>query len=499
MASPARAADGAADVLCGVDIGTTHVKAVLVSREGAVLSVARADTPVTTDGHGPCHDPEAIRAAAEQVMRQAQRDAAGPARIGAVGVTSVAEEGVPLGSASELLYPSIAWHERRPSAGDREWSARHDDAELFAVTGLHKDLGFTLFKWLWLKSAVPEAWARCHTWLGLADYVIWRWTGQRGMSVSHASRTAAFDLRTFTWRQDWAAEALPRGADTLPPLHEAGSTVGLLRRGAIEGLETAAEVPVVATGMDHAVGAYAAGVTRPGQVLDSMGTAEALIEPVPPGYLERAGPSAGVDFGAGILPRTHIAIAGLASGAGVAGMFQALGARSAAARRRLESEAAGLEPGAGGLVYVPPRVRTGRPGALCGHQVSHGAAHLFRAVVEGWALAADNALLELGGTGRLRDVVCIGGGSTLALWVQVKATLLGRDVRCVRTPELAAAGAALLAGRAGEGPGPVSGWKPETSVVSPVPGWVPGYRALSREFTRTAAAVHPGASAHVYP
>jgi xylulokinase len=496
-APPAKAA--AADVLCGVDIGTTHIKAILMTRDGAVLSVARADTPVTTDGHGPCHDPEAIRATAEQVMRQAQRDAAGPARIGAVGVTSVAEEGVPLGPASELLYPSIAWYERRPSDADREWSARHDDAELFAVTGLHKDLGFTIFKWLWLKSAKPEVWARCHTWLGLADYVIWRWTGQRGMSVSHASRTAAFDLGTFTWRQDWAAEALPRGVDTLPPLHEAGSTVGMLRRGAIEGLETAAEVPVVVTGMDHAVGAYAAGVTRPGQVLDSMGTAEALIEPVPPEYLARADPSMGMDFGAGILPRTYIAIAGLASGAGVAGMFQALGAHSDSSRQRLESEAAGLKPGADGLVYVPPRVRTRTPGALFGHTVSHGAAHLFRAVIEGWALAADNALLELGGTGRLRDVVCIGGGSALTLWVRVKASLLGRDVHCVRTPELVAVGAALLAGRAREGPGPVCGWKPETSVVAPMPEWIPRYRALSQEFMRTAAIVHPDACAHVYP
>jgi xylulokinase len=488
-----------ADVLCGVDIGTTHIKAALVTEDGSVLSVAKAQTPVTSDGYGPCHDPEEIRATAERVMCQALEEAGPPARITAVGVTSVGEEGVPLDSRSGLLYPSIAWYERRPSGEERRWSARHGDDELFAVTGLHKDLGFTLFKWLWLKAVQPSVWSRCRFWLGLADYVIWRWTGQRGMSVSHASRTAAFDLAAFRWQQDWAAEALPQGTDALPPLHEAGGTVGFLRPGAVPGLVTADEVPVVVTGLDHAVGAYAAGVMHPGQVLDSMGTAEALIEPVPPHYLDRADRSLGIDYSAGILPRTHIAIAGLESGAGVSGMQQTLGAASPADHRDLEERAARVAPGADGLLYVPPRMRSSTPGALLGHKVTHGAAHVYRAVVEGWALAADNALSGLGNRDRLRDVICIGGGSGSTLWVQVKASLLGRDVICVRTPEIVAVGAALLAAQARTGSGTMPDWKPESSVVSPVSDWIPRYAALSREFMRAAPTIHAGARSYVYP
>jgi xylulokinase len=490
---------GVADALCGVDIGTTHVKAVLVTLDGSVLSVARASTPVTTDGYGPCHDPEQIRATAEQIMRQAQHEAAVPARIAAVGVTSVGEEGVPLGSRHELLYPSIAWFERRPSAAESDWSARHGEEELFAVTGLHKDLGFTAFKWLWLKSQQPPVWSACRFWLGLADYVIWRWTGERGMSVSHASRTAILHLAEFRWREDWAAELLPTGVEALAPLHEAGATVGLLRPGTIDGLDVAGEVPVVATGLDHLVGGYASGVARPGQLLNSLGTAEALIEPVSADYLQRADLSVGLDFGAGILPGTHIAIAGLDSGAGVAGMLATLGAVSRADQEQLEAAAAALPPGDDGLIYVPPRTRTREPGALLRHRVTHGAAHVYRAVVEGWSLAAYNALRELGDPGRLQDVACIGGGSASTLWVQVKASLLGREIRCVRMPEAVAVGAALLAGHAREGPGPVTGWKPEADVIPPVPEWTARYRAVSEDFTRAAAAVHPGARPLVYP
>jgi sugar (pentulose or hexulose) kinase len=143
---------------CGVDIGTTHIKAVLVGTGGELLSVAKAGTPVIGDGFGSCHDPEQIRLTAEQVMRSAQATAPGQPRIAAIGVTSVGEEGVPLGRGGELLYPSICWFERRPSGAERDWSLRHDPAELFSVTGLHKDLCLSLFKWLWLREARPEVW-----------------------------------------------------------------------------------------------------------------------------------------------------------------------------------------------------------------------------------------------------------------------------------------------------------------------------------------------------
>ncbi len=490
----------AADAVCGVDIGTTHIKAVLVTEDdGAVVSVAKALTPVTSDGYGACHDPEEIRVTAERVIREAQRDAPAATRITAVGVTSVGEEGVPLSARGSLLYPSIAWYERRPSDGERRWSARHGDEELFAVTGLHKDLGFTVFKWLWLATAQPDVWSSCRWWLGIADYVIFRWTGERGMSVSHSSRTGVLELAKFRWKQDWVGELLPPGPDALPPLHDGGGTVGHLRPGAIPGLATADEVPVVVTGLDHAVGAYGAGVARPGQVLDSMGTAEALIAPVPPQYLDRADGSLGIDFSAGILPGTHIAIAGLESGAGVRGMLQAVGATSVAQQHQLDARAAGLPPGAGGLRYIPPRMRDSAPGALLGHRVTHDAEHLYRAVVEGWALAAGEALRGLGDPGNEPELICIGGGTGSSLWITVKASLLRREIRCVRTPEIVAVGAALLAARARGASSAMARWKPELAVTSPVADWMPAYQALSREFVQVAPMIHPGAGAHVYP
>jgi len=141
----------------------------------------------------------------------------------------------------------------------------------------------------------------------------------------------------------------------------------------------------------------------------------------------------------------------------------------------------------------------GALGAVALERLEHAVGLQYRAVVEGWALAADNAMQELGDRGRLQEVVCIGGGSNSALWVRVKASLLGREVYCRRTPEIVAVGAALLAGQAPEGPGPVTDWNPSTSVISPIPEWVPLYRSLSRDFMRAASSIHPSACSRIYP
>lgn len=452
-------------VFCGVDIGTTHVKAALVSPAGSVVGVARAPTPVTSDGVGACHDPEQIRETAEAVVRAAQ-ETAGGAPVAAIGVTSVGEEGVPLGPSWSVLYPAIAWHERRSSDSATWWDERHTGEDRFAVTGLHPSLWSTVYKWLWLKEERPDAWRECRTWLGLADYVMWRWTGNRGMSLGHASRTGLLDLGNLRWHEAWADEVLARGAATLPPLLSAGSPLGSLLPGVIEGMAREREVPVVVTGHDHAVGGYAAGVARPGQLLDSMGTAEALVEVVPEGLNFAEFYRTGIDFGTGITPGTRTALFGLESGAGIEAM------------RRMASSAPAddVGPGADGLRYLPPR--PGSPaGAFFGHRVEHGAEHFNRAVIEGWSLAADAAVRALGAHDRITEVVCIGGGSSHELWTRVKASVMELDLLRAGTPEAVAVGAALLAG----GLQPVA----RTDVaIPPVCDWVPAYRELREEYAQ---------------
>lgn len=480
---------GAEEVFCGIDIGTTHVKAVVISRSGVAARVARTRTPVINDGYGDCHDPQQIYNTVCQVVREALDGFRRAPTIVGIGVTSVGEEGVPLGPEGEVLYPAIAWYERRRSPAVDEWSARHGPEEFFQVTGLHWELGFTLSKWLWLRSFRAEEWSRCRHWLGLADYVAWRLTGEAGMSVSHASRTGALDLRTRRWREDWAAEGLTRGTEALPPLLPAGETVGTVTPDALPGVQVQPDTPVVLTGLDHAVGGFAAGLRDSSEVLDSMGTAEALIQPRVGDFMPVCGGDVEFDFNVSLDGESVIAVVGLGSGASADALGRTLRAGRGWTMNELERVAREAGPGAGGLFYVPARTRVNEGGAFVGYDGSQGPGEFYRALLEGWSFAAARLVDALRGASGAHRVVCIGGGTESRLWLEIKASVLGVPLRVVRTPELVARGAALLAAGCVLGPDAAEQWSVSGEEVAPIPEWVDRYRDVAEHHRATVAAL----------
>lgn len=481
-------------VFCGLDLGTTHIKAVVLDGEGKVRALSRTETPLSHDGTGDVHEPEAICAAAESVVCSAIASAGPGVSLASIGTASIGEEGVPLDEDGKVLYPSIAWYDRRESTGQQQWCQGHPEAEFFSVTGMHQDLGLTIFKWLWLRSNRPESWSRCRLWLGLGDYLVWRWTGEAAMMPSHACRTGLFDARELRWRDDWASELVQGRPSPLPPLGAADSIVGWLSPRMFAEIAREKDVAVVNAGHDHIVGAWAAGTDGRGDVLDSMGTAEAILVGVPGDRLGRADPSMGADFSFGVDAANRLMLGGLPSGAGVESWR-----RSLAGGTGLLEEAAGqVAPGAEGLRYVPPRMRDSTAGAVFGHRVSHGSAQLYRAVLEGWAMAAAMANEAMLPEGRPKRVACIGGGTSSRLWMQIKATVMATPMVVPGATELVAIGAGLLAAKAVSGMGrEVLDLSPST--VEPVQEWVTTYAEMREGFEQHCAAVHSRPAKVVYP
>jgi xylulokinase len=120
----------------------------------------------------------------------------------------------------------------------------------------------------------------------------------------------------------------------------------------------------------------------------------------------------------------------------------------------LVAEAAEVEPGAEGLLFLPyltgerspyldPRAR----GAFVGLTARHGRPQLTRAVMEGVVMsmrAGLDVMRELGTV--VDDVRATGGGARSPLWLQLQADIYGHPVRRTAVDEGPAYGAALLAG-----------------------------------------------------
>ncbi|MFI7638388.1 L-fuculokinase [Nonomuraea sp. NPDC049400] len=247
-------------LLAGIDVGTTHVKVGFFDERGACVASVRQATPREL--------PALVAAVSRALGECAGRAGRGP---DAIGIAGMAETGVPLDGSGLPLTPLLWWNDPRAT---REAARLSRDAEaLYALTGRRADPKSPLAKWLWLRANSPDVLGSMRWWAHAPDAVAYALTGRLRTHETLAARTLAYDAGARTYDADLLALAGLR-VEQLPPTAGAVEPVGPLTA-QVSGV--AAGVPVVIAGHDHAVGSWAAGVRRPGDVADSLGTAEAVM------------------------------------------------------------------------------------------------------------------------------------------------------------------------------------------------------------------------------
>jgi len=314
----------------------------------------------------------------------------------------------------------------------------------------------------------PREFVRLRRWAGVAELVAHHLTGELATNASLACRTAAFSVA----ERRWDAELLSLAGLTpeqMPAVLPLGRPVGGLTAAAAR-LGLAEETPVAIAGHDHLAGALGAGVTRPGDVLDSMGSAEATFlvtrAPALADELRRSGFSSGCHaldgawYVGGGLQASGALVEWFIDrflGAGVVGAAAAsAGVATAPGPDRYSAflallDRAGPEP-ARPLVRPYLRGRTAPhrdPSAaleVAGMTESDGLPQLAAAVIDGAAFHVRWMLEELerltgARPGRVR---VIGGGARNPRWLAAKAALGPGRFEVAQTEEAAALGAALV-------------------------------------------------------
>jgi xylulokinase len=473
---------GAAPTLVGVDVGSTHIKAALVESGSGVLHVARRATEThQVRGGGAYHRPGEVLAAVNSAIAECVAAAGARRKPAAVGIASMAESGVPVDRRNLPVGDILAWHDPRPER-QAAWLERQIGAPaLFARTGLRPEPKYTLPKLLWLREHKAADFTRLRRWAGVAELVALDLTGNLATNASLACRTLAFDVTARAWDVELLGLA-SLGPDEMPTVLPLGEAVGGLSAAAATRLGLAAGTPVAIAGHDHLAAALGAGVTKPGDVLDSMGSAEATLlvseRPVLADELRRGGYSSGchaldgLAYVSGGLQSSGALIdwfldtfldggEAKAAGAGHAGAHGRVGGSTAAEAERYARFVELLDRAGPGP--VEPIVRPYLRGRTAPHRdpsaglefeglrETHTLVDVAAAVVDGCAYHVRWMLDELARiTGTPLDRVKLtGGGARNRRWVAAKAALGPGRLEVVRTDEAAALGAALVAGIAG--------------------------------------------------
>ena len=445
-------------LLMGIDIGTQSTRVALIDPDGKVHASHSGVYDMVTPRPGWAEqDPDVwwavIVAGIRRVMAEAEVE---PGEILAVGSDAQMHATIPLGRDGDLLSHGVQlWCDKRGAELVETFKAQSSLRDAMRLAANPPVPAWIGFKILWLKTHEPGLYERTWKFVTGAGYLNYRLTGEVAVDWSEASGSFLLDARTLDW-SPVLADHLGVSLDKLPPVAPSTQVVGRVSAEAARLTGLAAGTPVVAGAGDMMCMLIAAGLAERGRALDISGTASDFCvyvdEPVldPPFMnLHHAMPG-WIPFGI------------VESGGGSLKWFkdelcraERLEAQQAGSDVYdiLNAEAAQVEPGGEGLLFLPylmgERV-LGTPyarGVFFGLTPRSGIGAMARALMEGicFELRRTLEIVERAGN-RITDVYTTGGGARSALWSQIKADIYRKPVYTLAASEGGILGSAILAG-----------------------------------------------------
>jgi xylulokinase len=409
------------------DIGSSSLKAAIVSEAGKLLGIARRPLAIR-HGQDGAHEAdadswtEAAFSAGAEAIAAAKRAAIGSIgpslEVRAIAVSgngpsllAVDDSGLPLG-------PALSWLDRRAVA---------EAAEVSAIAGAVIDPSFYLPKALRLWRSGGEVFRRRLRWFfSCPEYLVFVLCGEA------LTYLPAPGYEPYIWNASMI-EALGLPADRFPSFAAPGRIVGKLLPAAAERLGCDPGAPLVSGYPDFLAAIVGSASIDIGVACDRTGTSEAINLCAPRPFPSRDLLS---------LPHPVPGLWNLSGGVSTAGaalewLSGLLGSEHISERRAsigaLLAEARRSPPGARGLIFLPylageraPLWDASRRGAFVGLTIDHGKADLARAVCEslayGLKLASDLALAE-GFSFRLARVSGLSASDEILC--EIKADVLG--------------------------------------------------------------------------
>jgi ribulokinase len=492
------------ECLIGVDVGTQGTKAILIDREGNILSSGYQCYGLLTPKPAwaeqwPDVWIEAVYAVIKTVLAKAP---VSPHAVKAIAVSSLyGGSGIPVDHQIKPLDPCLIWMDRRASK-EVAWVRQNVDLErLFQITGNSVDSYYGFTKILWIKNNKPDVWEKIKYLLPPNAYIIYQLTGDIAVDYSSAGNIGGiFDINAKTWSQEML-DQLGIPMDYLPEKLVASSDpVGTITSSAAELTGLAVGTPVMAGGVDAAVATLSAGAFRDGNHVAMVGTSMCW------GFITEK-----TDVSSRLISMPHVLDplrkvytfgGAITAGAVIRWFKDVLGEKEMLAEKILDMNAyqilefgtKDIPAGSAGLVVLPYFMGERSPvwdshakGTIVGLSLYHSKAHLFRAFMEGVAFALRHNMEVISGADLKLDqeVTLVGGAGKSSMWPQIFADVTGRPVRIIKNDVEAPLGDALLAGL-GAGiihtPEVLSEWLTFDKTIEPNTMYTPIYDALFAEY-----------------
>jgi len=435
-----------ASLYLGLDVGTQGVKGVVIDPDARPCVIARAGQaldllPGLPAGAAEQHPDDWWNAVVEVVHQLLSDEAVDTVSIAGIGVSGQQHGSVFVDENDRVVRAAKLWCDTSTAAEARE---------LTETIGRAVPVGFTASKVMWLARHEPDHWQGTDGVLLPHDFINLRLTGERTMEAGDASGTGWFDVRERCFDDAAVAAVDPQLAGKLPRLLETGEAVGTVSPAAAQQLGIPEGILVAPGGGDNMMSAIGSGATRSGTVVMSLGTSGTVFTRTDSPVIDPEGLIAPFCSSDGAwLPLLCVMNCTNVTEEVRNGYFP----DDPDALERLTDLAAAVEPGCGGVSFVPflhgERVpdlpdATGTITGLRPGSFAPGV--IFRAALEGITANLAMGVERMKRLGVTVDGLrLVGGGSKNPLWRQMIADAMQVPVTLPEEPESGALGAALQA------------------------------------------------------
>ncbi|MDB5056060.1 MAG: Carbohydrate kinase [Bacilli bacterium] len=436
----------------GIDIGTTSVKALLISDHQEIIFEANEAHDLISKHVGWSEEDTEdwwnnTITVISKLLNQVP-DAAD--HIHVIGVSGMVPAIVLLNDKSEPLRNSIQQNDARAVHEIEQLKQSIDQDELFQLTGGYTNQQHVLPRLLWVKENEPEVWSKTSCVLGSYDYITYKLTGTKSIEVNWAVESGLYDIHKQVWLTDKMKEF---GIDPalFPNVQLSGEIVGTINREASQKTGLRENIPVIAGSADHVASTLAAGIVEEGDLLIKFGGAGDILY-----CIEEVHAAPELFFDYHIVPDKYLLNGCMSSSGSLVKWYvkQFLNSDSNEIFKELDEEAKQCGAGADGLIILPyflgektplfdPKAR----GVLFGLTLSHGRGHIFRAILEAVIYGFRHHVEVLDKLGyRPRRIFATNGGAKSSFWCQIAADVLKSDIRSFPYHPGSALGVAFLAG-----------------------------------------------------
>lgn len=429
----------------GIDLGTSGVKLILVTKHGRVVkSVSKSYELIIPKPMWTEQDPQAWFDAVMDGLSELTQNHKNS--IEAIGFSGQMHGLVLLDEQDNIIRNAILWNDQRTIEENDYLNTVVGKERLQLYTGNISSTGLTAPKILWVKHHEPNHFKRISKIMLPKDYIAYRLSGVFATDVSDVSGTLYYDCKNGCYSAEMLS-ILGITKEQLPTVYQSDQVIGQLKPEIEQVLHLEKPVSIVIGGGDQAVGAVGVGIVESGKCSISLGTS---------GVVFAAMDSYKIDHVSHLQSYRHAN--GKFHMMGV--MLSAAGALNWWSEKVFKNfnygdffEKIGTTQIDDQLYFLPylsgERAPINDPyarGVYFGLQLQHRKEHMDRALVEGVTYGLKQILELIQKLGIPIDSLRItGGGAKSKVWAQMIADIMNVNVSTIEIEEGPSLGAAILA------------------------------------------------------